>query len=506
MGENRKFDESGGENGRSPANSAEKDASNENAFSSISLEKSLRELRERLVLAIFADALLTFAIFAVFAGGFLLLICHATGVSSPMFERIVLGLCFVVPLLLASITLRRKRPSKDELITILAAKSDVSNSGLLASYGEIEMREWEEHAFSATVPTIKISYSRRPAILAMGIIFLFGSLAVPKLLPENLNRHGLDISADRNELEERIETMKEEELIEEGKAEELKRQLEEIAAGAEGEDPEKSWEALDHLSDKLDEQALEAEEETKARLEKINLVEAAANGVMKSAESETGDSELAMKGLEKLLKKLESLSPELKKMMGERGELNNMSDLKEALSKLGMTREELKRLLKKIRECESVKCRMAREGCESRGKGEGEGDGISMEELKAFVEANCSSEEAMALMACPFPGRGGISRGRGDAEMSWKQRELDFPHAFKSEKLNDASPPTMKDSVLVGRGSGAPKTGEVDVSAPGALTDARISSRDSSGFVVQPRYRGTVKSYFERKPSVGGGK
>ena len=173
MSECDKFGESGGENKCSSADSAEKEPSNKHSLSSIPIEKSLRDLRERMVFAIFADAWLTSAIFAVFAGGFLLLVCHATGVSSPIFERMVLGLCFLISLLSAGITLRRRLPGEDELRTILAAKSDTATSGLLASYGEIEMRDWGKVEFSSAVPTVKIAYSRRPAILAMGIIFLF---------------------------------------------------------------------------------------------------------------------------------------------------------------------------------------------------------------------------------------------------------------------------------------------------------------------------------------------
>jgi hypothetical protein len=182
-------------------------------------------------------------------------------------------------------------------------------------------------------------------------------------------------------------------------------------------------------------------------------------------------------------------------MMGESEALKSISDLKKALSKLGMSREELKRLLKKIRECKSLKCQMAKACCDCRGKGEN----VSMEELKAFIESNCSSEEAAALLACSFPGQGGVSRGRGDAAMSWKQRELDFPHKFKSEELNNASPSTLKGSELVGRSAGAPTKGDIDISAPGTFSNTKISSRESSGFAIQPRYRKTVRKYFEQQ-------
>jgi NADH dehydrogenase/NADH:ubiquinone oxidoreductase subunit G len=276
------------------------------------VEESLCELRGRLSFSIFADAWLSFAIIAVFTGGFVLLVCHSAGTTSTLFERVVLGLSFALPPLSAAIARRRKLPEKNELTKILAAQNGMAVSGLLASYGEMDIKEWRDAPFSTAVPSIKITYRKRPAILAIGVLFLFGSLVVPKMLPDSVNSHGLDISGDREELEERIEMMREENIIEEKKAEELERQLKEIATQAEGDDPEKSWEALDHLSNNLDAKALEAEEETNSRLEKIELVEAVANSVMRSAESGEDDSEAAMKGMEKLLRSLKKLAPEIK--------------------------------------------------------------------------------------------------------------------------------------------------------------------------------------------------
>jgi hypothetical protein len=305
--------------------------------------------------------------------------------------------------------------------------------------------------------------------------------------------HGLNIASDRESLRERIEIMEKERLMEKARAEELKNQLEEIAAGAEGEDPEKTWEALDHLSDKLDGCAMSAESEIRSKLETMEFLEETAAGVLDAAETGEGDAGKALKELGELLKKFAGLSPELKRMLADAGGINNAEDVKKALSKLGLTRKELERLLKEIRKCESAKCRMGRAGECSIGAGRK----ASMEDLKAFLEANCSSENAaVALLLCARPGEGGISRGGCATAMSWRKRELDFPHEFKAERLNGAPPSSLDGSVLIGRDNAAPKKGDYEKSVPRGFSGGRITSRNSNGFAIQPRYRGIVRDYF----------
>ena len=81
--------------------------------------------------------------------------------------------------------------------------------------------------------------------------------------------------------------------------------------------------------------------------------------------------------------------------------------------------------------------------------------------------------------------------------MSWRKRELDFPHDFKSEMLNVSPPANLKNSVLVGRDSAAPRKGVFENGRSGVFSGATVTSGNSNGFVVRPRYRGSVRDYFK---------
>ncbi|MCK5843576.1 MAG: hypothetical protein KAG97_02640 [Victivallales bacterium] len=457
------------------------------------LEIELRNLRSRLSIAIFADAWLSSAAIAVFAGGGVLLVFHAMGVSSSALEFSVLAIVFLAPLAHALFLLRRRSPDKRFIAVLLAATDGCADSGLIAAYGEANVEKWLDSDFQLKPPQVILEFQRRALVLALGVVFLLGASFMPKILPDKTIASGLNISSDRASLKERMEMMEKERILENERAEELRKQLEEITVDAEGDNPEKTWEALDHLSDKLDESAVKAEEKTINQMTNVDLFETVAAKVSESAELDPTAVESALKGLDELLMKSGGFPPELRKMLKNFEGKFSADNLKKLLSKLGLTRKKLERLLEKIRRCESAKCRMERHRLCSKGTG----GKVSLDDLKAFIESNCSRETAAALIACAMPGNEGISRGRGDAEMSWRKRELDFSHEFKAVKLNSASSSDLKESVLIGRDRAAPEKGAFEKSSSGAFAEARVSKRNTNGFVVRPRYRGAVRDYFE---------
>lgn len=78
--------------------------------------------------------------------------------------------------------------------------------------------------------------------------------------------------------------MKEAEVIEEAKAEALEQKLDQLAAEASGEDPAKTWEALDHMNDAVEKAAKEAAENANAKQERLAKAEALAEGLMSGSD------------------------------------------------------------------------------------------------------------------------------------------------------------------------------------------------------------------------------
>jgi hypothetical protein len=95
--------------------------------------------------------------------------------------------------------------------------------------------------------------------------------------------------------------------------------------------------------------------------------------------------------------------------------------------------------------------------------------------------------------------RPGVSRGRGDAPMFFGE-ESEQNGKFDEQTLPPATAAALAQSELIAVSAAAPSTGDASRSTPGALKDAQAGGGSALTPVVQPRHRGTVQRFFERKP------
>ena len=451
----------------------------------VSLNRLIKLLRSRLAGALFADSWLYWVNIAIFVGGSVLIVCHAIGIESRELELAIFASCLILPVVIALINIRGKIPQRNMLLTLLASRSESPESGLIAAADEINLSDWNDKISLPDLPLIRVDYQRRLIIFMLGAAFLLGSLAFPKIIPEINHKYSLNINADRSELEQRIKVLKQEDIFSEVKAEELQRQLEKIAEDADGNDPEKTWEALDHLAQKLDDKIMATEEETVATMQKLALLEKATETMAGATDVDSENYAMAMKGLEQMMKELAELDPKLKTLLSKNGKLDQAA-LEQLMKKYGLTREQLQKLLKKLSQCKSgnfKNCKNARYA--------------TLEELKNFIESNCSNPEAECLLLYLCNNAGGVNRGPGDAPMTWRKRELKFPHSFKDQQLPDSQLLDFKNSIVTGRSRGAPEKSPEGKSATSNLNKAKIKSQNSAGFVIQPRHRKSVKQYFK---------
>jgi hypothetical protein len=132
---------------------------------------------------------------------------------------------------------------------------------------------------------------------------------------------------------------------------------------------------------------------------------------------------------------------------------------------------------------------------------------IDADGLKEFLEecdkqgGDCQKmSELWADRNCP--GRGGISRGRGDAPMTWRDKETERGNAeFKEKSLPGATPEAFRDSRMIGVSSGAPDRGATDTDAGqgGALSTEVRGTGTAHSQTVYPRHRGTIRRYFDHQ-------
>ncbi|MEI6973025.1 MAG: hypothetical protein WCL44_16090, partial [bacterium] len=120
----------------------------------------------------------------------------------------------------------------------------------------------------------------------------------------------------------------------------------------------------------------------------------------------------------------------------------------------------------------------------------------------AFLSANggnCSLADALDNCA-GAPGSGGVSRGRGDAPLTWTDPSNEADVGFKEKTLPMSSLPDIKKSQLAGVSVAAPQpTGSDEPTAAGGLASSTKGPGSANMTVMLPRHRTAVKRYFERK-------
>jgi hypothetical protein len=106
----------------------------------------------------------------------------------------------------------------------------------------------------------------------------------------------------------------------------------------------------------------------------------------------------------------------------------------------------------------------------------------------------------MATLDSGLPGRGGVSRGRADAAMTWSQGAEKGDAEFKEKVLPPSAAASLKDSRLAGVSVGDPTAKEPGGgSSGGVLGSARAGGGEARSQLILPEHRKSVQRYFERE-------
>ena len=95
------------------------------------------------------------------------------------------------------------------------------------------------------------------------------------------------------------------------------------------------------------------------------------------------------------------------------------------------------------------------------------------------------------------PGRGGVNRGRADAELTWGKESLPFDR-FKAQPLPPGAARSPDDWAPVVELPGAPQESPT-ASAPAAARQyAAVAGQSAWRRTLAPRHQSAVKKYFEK--------
>ena len=260
-------------------------------------------------------------------------------------------------------------------------------------------------------------------------------------------------------------------------AEELKNKLATLQKQAKGSDPAKTLQALDHLSKKLQNLAKQSAEKTLAQAEKWNRAEKLATQLSKMAKTMKPTAlSKSMKQLSKMLQQMMNADPKLAKML-----MKGMpKGMMKAMKKMSLKRSHLKHVPK-----------MCKGGMGSAGKRMGKLAKLKLISGKALKRLKKLGKG---------PGRGGITRGPGEAPMFFSKPRNIAGVKVKPTVLPPATVLNLLSSQRVGMSIGKPtKPEKPGVHSTGGVIGKPLTGQ--SGAHTQkyyPQHLGTIKRYFQR--------
>lgn len=428
------------------------------------------------------------------------------------------GALGVIPALVgAGVMASRRAPYAGAVMALLDARSGAHGMMLL------EEERGDLGAWSLQMPRppeLRLTWRPGKGVWAalLAAMFVAAAFAVP--VPETVVPPAkLNVEAPVKLLQAQVAVLKEQGLLDESAAAAFKERLDKLQGSAQGENPAKTWEALDHLAsqvqahaDKASEEAFKDAQSGGAALNLGAALDAHADELSpeQMADARQTQQELEDKafrdatdgglpqvkpppGLQVPPNMLPQLSPDQRKAMREFLRKNqeqldglNRRLAQEQLTNGGqaprpLTAEEVQKLIQAIKDGQS----------KGGDKGGGEDDPLG-DLLAAMGDGQGEGSQ---------PGLpGGAGGGKGPSQgLTWKDPSAKEGASFDPKAI-DASPLDFKKSIKLNESSAAP---EADTKASGSSGGGLTGQSDGGGSTarqnVLPKHRQAVDKYFERK-------
>jgi len=409
-------------------------------------------------------------------------------------EWLALGMFGFAPLaLLMALRERQRQPA----FTRLRAGYDRMNAcgGMVMAAETADMGEWLSRLPEAVIPRFRW-HSSRPLLL---LFLSAGFLATTLLLPDWVTRpglaHSLQIGQMVGQLQLEVKTLAQEKILEEKKATDLQQQLERLQKDASAYDPNKTWEALDHIKQANSDAAKAAAEEALAKTESLTQAETLARAMESAADAGMSEATAAAAARD--------LASMLNSAQLEAGILSGKIP-PELLSHLdGLNKEQLNELLKALTQKKGALGLTITNLAQLKlidpallAKCTGAGRCFNTNALAAYL-CSCTNGCNAAAM-CQRLGRGGPGGGGPEAPMVWDNDTSEKDLKFQEHALPPAT--SLSDAQMVGVSQAAPELsgGEV-VAAHGALDQAAGGGGSAHAQVILPEHRQAVQKFFKRE-------
>lgn len=267
-------------------------------------------------------------------------------------------------------------------------------------------------------------------------------------------------------------------------------------------DPARVLEALDHISDELRRTAQEKAESLAGERADTQAAQALAEMLAEALEQGRGASPANPLG-----EAGEALAQFLSSARLPPSALSNLLSL--AAAPGGLTAAAMRELAERLKGADALNAeQLARLGemrlvdasaCQGDGSctnGAACGEALA----RLLAEDGPAADAALALVAmCTEPGSGGVSRGRGDAMLTWTDPSTTENASFKEQAVKPGRLPDVERSHLQGLSAAAPDVPAAAAGvSPGALGTEGAARGATPQTVVLPRHREAVKRFFSK--------
>jgi len=430
----------------------------------------LKRLGRCLALGLFLDIWPAWAIASLLVSGTVALVCRMFFPSaSPVLPWLWLApILTAIPVLVVCVR-RAYRPAE------VAALADSlgGGQGILLTLLETNDPAWAESALidkAAQFALPRFELRRVIGTLVPAIAFLAVALMLPQRVRSEDRSPAVaqQIAAD---LTAAVVELKQQELITPAEEKKLEEEIERIRRGAEQKVDASSWEAADALREQVVAALSEKQEAVKWAQESLARYAAAAEAGGGEASASAQAAELT-KALEKLAKSglMAGAPADLRALLKGGALPTDPAALRALATALGNHLAEANGRF---------------------GKLAGLGEGFGRFDPAEFPVEGASGPDGDGL-----PGRGGVNRGRADAELAWGKESALFDK-FKSKPLPPGAPRSPDDWAPVVALPGAPQEAAVLSSQSAARQYAAAAGQSAWRRSLAPRHQSAVKKYFE---------
>ncbi len=415
---------------------------------------------------------------------------------------LALGIFFALPaIILAAIRARKEIPA---FAKVRASYDQLNACGGVLMAGETaDTRAWFAQLAPASVPALHWQSARALWLLLVAAGFAATALLLPERLTHLPQRH-LELNQIVEQLKAEVQMLTQEKIVDDKKSEDLQKQLAQVEKDSSAYDPNKTWEALDHIKQANSDAAKQAAEEAIQKTDALTQAETLAKAMEIAAEHGMDNTTAAQaaQDLASLLNaaKLEEgvlngkIPPELLQNLSGLQGLNQeqMEQLQKALAAnkgtLSNTMSNLANL-KMIDAATLAKMQQAGE----KSKSNCEGLALYLSQCKGG--GKCDSDILFSWLL--KRGRGGPGGGGPEAPMDWDNDTSEANQKFQEHALPSSQ--HINDAQIVGVSKAAPELAKTDVDVQhGALDNAAAGGGSGHAQIILPEHRQAVQKFFKR--------